>query len=302
MHIQGLICLTLQNMRKTVNKPSTLFEFLNEQYPDSPRTRIKKILQSGTVTVNNKQVTLHSYSLKPGDIIEINQHGKSASKAGSPFPVLYEDQQLIAIEKPAGISTSSIDGSKNVEDILSEILRDQSKGKVRSWVIHRLDKEVSGVLLFAKSMDVMEETKNNWDKTEKHYYALVEGRPEKDEGSIKGWLVEDSVQKVHSTKDPVGAKFAITEYKVISQQDKYTLLDVTTKSGRKHQIRVHLSEMGYPIVGDRKYGASADFIRRIRLHAYSLSFPHPVSGKLISIQSPMPKSFLIIKDEDEKYK
>lgn len=289
-------------MRKTVNKPSTLFEFLNEQYPDSPRTRIKKILQSGTITVNNQKVTLHSYSLKPGDIVEINQHGKSASKADMPFPVLYEDQQLIAIEKPAGISTSSIDGSKNVQDFLSEALRDLSKGKVRSWVIHRLDKEVSGILLFAKSMDMMEEMKNNWDKTEKHYYALVEGTPEKDEGTIKGWLVEDSTQKVHSTKNPEGAKFAVTEYKVISHQDKYTLLDITTKSGRKHQIRVHLSEMGHSIVGDRKYGASTDFIRRIRLHAYSLTFPHPVSGKMISVQSPMPKSFLVIKDEDEKYK
>lgn len=289
-------------MRKTVNKPSILFEFLTELYPDSPRTRIKKILQSGSITINNKQVTLNSYSLKPGDIVEINQHGKAASKSGSPFPVLYEDQQLIAIEKPAGISTSSTDGSKNVEEILSEILRDQSKGKIRSWVIHRLDKEVSGILLFAKSMDIMEEMKNNWDKTEKHYYALVEGRPDKDEGTIKGWLVEDSIQKVHSTKNPEGAKFAVTEFRVISQQDKYTLLDITTKSGRKHQIRVHLSEMGCPIVGDRKYGASAEYIRRIRLHAYSLTFPHPVSKKMISVQSPMPKSFLIIRDEDEKYK
>ena len=289
-------------MKTTVNKSFTLMEFLTEQYPDSPRTRIKKLLQSGVIRINNKPVTLNSYTLKPGDIVEINQHELKASKVAMPFPVLYDDENIIVIEKPAGISTSSTDGSKNIQEILSEFLKKQSKGKIRSYVVHRLDKEVSGILLFAKSHDVMESIKDKWEETEKHYYALVEGIPEKAEGTIKSWLIEDKSLKVHSTSETVNAKFSITNYKTIKPVNNYTLLDVKTDTGRKNQIRVHLSDIGCPIVGDRKYGASDDFIRRIRLHAYSLSFPHPVTGETIIVQSPMPKGFLSIKDNDEHYK
>lgn len=277
-------------------------EFLMEQYPDSPRTRIKKLLQSGTIHVNNKKVTLNSYRLNPGDIIETSQHEIKASKAGSPFTVLFEDPDLIVIDKPAGISTSNIDGSKNVQDILSEFMKEQSKGKIRSYVVHRLDKEVSGVVLFAKSKEIMDAVKDKWEETEKHYYALVEGSPEQPEGTIKSWLIEDNQQKVHSTHERPEAKLAITNYKLIRKLDVYSLLDIQTLTGRKNQIRVHLSDIGCPIVGDRKYGASAEFIRRVRLHAYSLSFPHPVTRKDVNVESPMPKGFLAIKEGDEKYK
>jgi 23S rRNA pseudouridine1911/1915/1917 synthase len=245
---------------------------------------------------------LYSLPLKPGDIIEINQHGVKASKAGLPFPVLYEDEQLIAVDKPAGISTSNIDGSKNVQDILSEFLKELSKGKVRSYVVHRLDKEVSGVVLFAKTKEIMDAVRENWDNTEKHYYALVEGTPEKEEGTVESWLIEDNRQKVHSTTEKPNARFAITNYKLIKKVNEHTLLDIHTLTGRKNQIRVHLSDIGCPIVGDRKYGASAEFIRRVRLHAYSLSFPHPETGRQIVVNSPMPKGFLSVREGDEKYK
>lgn len=277
-------------------------EFLSQQYSDSPRTRIKKLLQSGVIRINNKPVTLNSYPLNPGDIVEINQHELKASKVSLPFPVLYDDEYIIVIEKPAGTSTSSTDGSKNIQEILSEFLKKQSKGKTRSYVVHRLDKEVSGVLLFAKSHDIMETIKDKWEETEKHYFALVEGIPKKAEDTIKSWLLEDKSQKVHSTHETANAKFSITNYKTIKPVNNYSLLDVKTDTGRKNQIRVHLSDIGCPIVGDRKYGASDDFIRRIRLHACSLSFPHPVTGKTITVQSPMPKGFLSIKDKDEHYK
>jgi 23S rRNA pseudouridine1911/1915/1917 synthase len=277
-------------------------QFLTEQYPDSPRTRIKKLLQSGTIHVNNKKVTLHSYPLNPGDVIEISHHEIKASKAGAPFTVLYEDDDVIVLDKPAGISTSNIDGSKNVQDILSEFLKEQSRGKVRSYVVHRLDKEVSGVVLFAKSKELMDAIKEKWEETEKHYYALVEGNPENPEGTIKSWLIEDGQQKVHSTTEKPNARLAITNFKLIKKVNKYSLLDVHTLTGRKNQIRVQLSDIGCPIVGDRKYGASAEFVRRVRLHAYSLSFPHPVSGKVIKVESNMPAGFLSVKEGDEKYK
>jgi 23S rRNA-/tRNA-specific pseudouridylate synthase len=180
------------------------------------------------------------------------------------------------VDKPAGKPTSSTDGSISIQDIVSEYLGRQSKGRIRAFVVHRLDKEVSGVLIFAKSHDVMEVIKENWKETEKHYYALVEGIPGKAEGTIKSWLIEDKSQKVRSTSETANAKFAVTSYRTLKRMDKYGLLDIKTDTGRKNQIRVHLSDIGCPIVGDRKYGASGDYKRRIRLHAYSLSFPHPV--------------------------
>ena len=289
-------------MKTAINKPQTLLAFLIEQYSDSPRTRIKKMLQSGTVRVNNKQVTLHSYPLKQGDIVDSSLRTGVVTKANLPFPVLYEDEYVIVIDKPAGIATSSIDGSTNIQRIISEFLKDMSKGNIRTYVVHRLDKEVSGVLLLAKSENAMDAIKDKWEETEKHYFALVEGVPEKPEGTVKSWLIEDNAMKMRSVPERPGAKYAITHYKTISNLDKYTLLDVQTETGRKNQIRVHLSDIGCPIVGDRKYGAPAEFIRRVRLHACSLSFPHPVKGEMITVESPLPKGFLSIKSQNEDYK
>jgi len=289
-------------MKTTITKPTTLIEFLTEQYPDSPRTRIKKLLQHGNIRCNNKSVTLHSYKLSAGDVVEINTNVGTASKAALPFPVLFEDQHIIVVEKPAGINTSSTDGSTSVQSIITQFLKEHTRGKMRASVVHRLDKEVSGVLLLAKSHLAMNSIKEKWKETEKRYYALVEGKPGKPEGTIESWLIEDNSLKVHSTHESSKAKFSVTHYRTIKQVKQYTLLDVNLETGRKNQIRVHLSDIGCPITGDKKYGASADFVRRIRLHAYYLSFPHPVTGERITIESPMPEGFLSIKNRDEKYK
>jgi 23S rRNA pseudouridine1911/1915/1917 synthase len=289
-------------LRITVDIPSTLLEFLIRKYPDSPRARIKKLLQSGTIRINDKPVTLHSYPLKPGDVFEINKQAGNAAKAGLPFPVLFEDQDVIVVDKPAGISTSSTDGSLSIQEILSVFLKSQSKGRFRAFVVHRLDKEVAGVLLFAKTHESMEALKERWQETEKHYFALVEGTPKEAVGTIKSSLIEDRSQKVHSVPEREEAKFSVTNYTTIKAVDKNTLLDIKTDTGRKNQIRVHLSDIGCPIVGDRKYGASDEFKRRVRLHAYSLSFPHPVNGKTINVRTPIPEGFLSLKLKDEKYK
>ena len=150
-------CVLVLPQRYTINKEQTLFEFLLGQHPDSPRTRVKKLLQSGSVRVNSKPVTLHSFPLKPGDIVDFAGKPGIATKADLPFRV-------------------------------SEFLKNISKGIVRTYVVHRLDKEVSGVLLLAKSESAMDIIKDKWEETEKHYFALVEGIPEKPEGTIKSWL------------------------------------------------------------------------------------------------------------------
>ena len=294
--------LTCNFLKTTINKSQTLLEFLIEQHPDSPRTRIKKLLQSGTVRVNNKTTTLHSFTLNPGDTVEFGGKVGIATKASLPFSVLYEDQHVIVIDKPAGINTSSIDGSSSIQWIISEYLKSMTKGIVRTYVVHRLDKEVSGVLLLAKSEKAMDILKDKWEETEKHYYALVEGIPENAEGTIRSWLKEDNAMKMHSVGESCDAKLAITHYKTIKKLNNCALLDIRTETGRKNQIRVHLSDIGCPIVGDRKYGAAAEFVRRVRLHAFSLTFPNPVTGEKITAESPMPEGFLSLKAKDEKYK
>jgi 23S rRNA pseudouridine1911/1915/1917 synthase len=289
-------------LKTTVKVQQTIFEFLLGQYPDSPRTRVKKLLQSGTVRVNNRPVTLHSYKVNPGDEVTFSLHPGVTSKISLPYTILFEDNDIIAIEKPAGISTSSVDGSASIQKVVSGYLRDKSKGAQRSHVVHRLDKEVSGVLVIAKTEEIMDQMKEKWDETEKHYYAFVEGGPEHPEGTIRSYLVEGPKQKMLSVESEAEGKLAITHYTTIKKVNANTLLDIRTETGRKNQIRVHLSELGCPIIGDRKYGASDEYVRRVRLHAYSLSFPHPVTGKVIKLESPMPEGFLSLKLKDEKYK
>ncbi len=289
-------------MKTIVKKKSNLLEFLEEHYPDSPRTRIKKLLHNGTVRVNDRQVTLHSWNLNPGDTVEILKGAGTRSAPELPFPVLYEDQDVIVVDKPAGMPASSIDGSRSIRDIVSEVLLNKSKGKLKAHVVHRLDKEVSGILLFAKSEKAMERIKAKWNETEKHYLAFVEGVPENSSGTIKGWLREDNQQRVHVTGNISGAKYAVTHYNVIKNAGGNALLDVRTETGRKNQIRVHLSSIGYPIIGDRRYGASDEYRRRIRLHASLLSFPHPSDGRMVTVKSPMPEGFLKLRPQNEKYK
>jgi 23S rRNA pseudouridine1911/1915/1917 synthase len=287
----------------TIQYDCTLIEILQELYPQSPRTRIKKILQHDNVLCNGKVVTLHSFRLKPGDVVEVKGSSGSPNNARIPFSVLYEDKDVIVVEKPVGISTSSIDNSADVYHTLSQYMKDQSKGRIKAYVVHRLDKEVSGALLFAKSEKAMNIIKDHWTETKKLYYALVEGRPESPEGAIESWLVEGENLKVYSTHtQSEKAKFAITHYRTMKQLTKHTLLEVNIETGRKNQIRVHMSDLGCPIVGDRKYGASVDFIRRVRLHACYLSFPHPFSKEIITVESPLPKGFLVLKDGNENYK
>ena len=254
------------------------------------------------VRINDKRVTSYSFILKPGDLVEISRNKGEASRAGIPFPIIYEDQHLLALDKPPGIATSGTGGITDIQQIVSEALKGSSKGKLRSYVVHRLDKEVSGILLLARTALARDILKETWKETEKHYYALVEGIPADREGTIKSWLIEDEFQKVHSTIEKEGAKFAVTHYRILKILKGYTLLDVKTDTGRKNQIRVHLSDIGCPIAGDFKYGASAQYKRRVRLHACKLSFPHPIEKRIVTLESPMPAGFLKLNPANEKYK
>jgi 23S rRNA pseudouridine1911/1915/1917 synthase len=291
-------------MKTKITKESSLLEYLYGEFKTASRTTAKQRIVHGNVKVNGRMVTNPAIVLKPGDTVEYLRQAVTIKKTKPPYQVLYEDNALLVAVKPAGLLTIGDRGlgGTSFYQLMQAYVKENSKGKERLFVVHRLDREVSGILLFAKSEKLQEEIKENWAEAKKLYYALVEGQPPDDSGTIRSWLTEGHDQKVFSVKNPEGAKLAVTHYKVMDRTPDYALLEVQLETGRKNQIRVHLSEMGCPVVGDRRYGADARFERRIRLHAFYLSIRHPDTGHLIEFKSKMPRGFLELKPADEKYK
>lgn len=291
-------------MKNPVDKEITLIAWLAEHFANASKTSLKKKILHGSASVNGKMETNPARLLSPGDQVAYEKKTAPRDKLPAPYRVLFEDDDLLVAVKPAGllsIGDRGTGGTSFYQQLL-EWVKEKSKGRERLYVVHRLDREVSGLLLFAKSEKIQEQVKSEWTKARKLYYALVEGAPKKEKGTLRSWLMEGHEQKVFSVKEQEGAKLAVTHYRVMDRTSDYTLLEVELETGRKNQIRVHLADMGCPVVGDRRYGADATYSRRIRLHAYYLSLPHPSTGRLLEFKSPMPQGFLVLKPGDEKYK
>ncbi len=208
--------------------------------------------------------------------------------------VLYEDKDILVVDKPAGLLTVSTEREKSrtAQSILTDYIRTGcGRSQKRIYVVHRLDRDTSGVLIFAKSEEAMLRLKDQWKQTEKKYLAVVHGRCEKDSGTITSYLAEDEDYTMYSTSDRRKGKLSQTSYTVLRRTRKYSLLEIVLLTGRKNQIRVHLAGIGHPIVGDTKYGKENDEQRRMALHARSISFNHPFSGKPLSFQSEVPAIF-----------
>jgi 23S rRNA pseudouridine1911/1915/1917 synthase len=282
----------------------SLMDFLIKEFKGASRTSVKRIIGHGNIGVNGKTITNPTFLLQPGDRVVYEKYRMTANTQGAPVPILFEDDQLLFAEKPAGFLTYGERGSagSSLYKMLLDYLGVRSQGKERIWVVHRLDKEVSGIVLFAKNEQVQQKIKDNWKETEKLYYALVEGKPMENEGTITNWLKETTTQKMYITRESEGAKSAITHYKVLKEFPAHTLLEVRIETGRKNQIRVQLAGIGCPVTGDHKYGSRDPFKRQIRLHAFHFEFQHPVSGEHLIIESPLPKGFLRLNEKDEKYK
>lgn len=208
--------------------------------------------------------------------------------------VLYEDKDILVVDKPAGLLTVATEREKSrtAHSILTDYIR---KGCGRSrkqlFVVHRLDRDTSGVLIFAKSEEAKFRLQDRWKETEKKYLAVVHGRCEKSSGTITSYLAEDSQYNVYTTSDSTKGKLSQTAYTVLRMTKRYSLLELTLHTGRKNQIRVHLAGIGHPIVGDIKYGKADDAQPRMALHARSISFRHPFSGKELSFTSEVPPFF-----------
>jgi len=276
------------------NKPISIQEFLLNLFGTASRSKVRKLLRHGSVRINGAVIRDPRLPVHNGDRVEYEKFNPSAGENPIPFPVLFEDKSLILVEKPAGVLTYGEKGSPgtSVYRILNDSLKQRPGIHEKIYVVHRLDREVGGLLLFAKSEEIQKQIKDHWAENDKKYAALVEGRPPQKSGTVKSWLKENRAMKVYSTEQSADAKLGITHYKTVKEINDFTLLEVKLETGRKNQIRVHLSDIGCPVAGDLKYGARQRTIKGIRLHGTFLRFRHPESGEWMEFESPLPRGFL----------
>jgi RluA family pseudouridine synthase len=223
-------------------------------------------------------------------------NGKRPTKKRQPrgLTLLHEDKDILVVVKPSGLLTvgTDRDKSRTVHYLLNDYVRKGNpKSRNRVYVVHRLDQDTSGVLLFAKSETAKKFLQDNWETTEKHYLAIVHGHLNPKEGTISTYLAENAAHNVFSTRDAAKGKLAHTAYKVLNETKVFTLVDIHLLTGRKHQIRVHFAENGHPVAGDKKYGKGDSAAKRLALHARSISFTHPFNGKPMFFDTGMPEDF-----------
>jgi len=263
------------------------------------RTRVKQLLKYRAVSVNGRTVERHDHLLHSGDRLLLSFEKKavptSAPKLG--IQIVYEDETVIVIDKPSGLLTigTEKERTKTAYFQLNEFLRDRKpEKKERIFIVHRLDRETSGLIVFAKTEAAKRRLQESWNDALKLYLAVVEGVPKEKEGTISGYLGETVSLRVYEARGPEKAKYSVTKYRVLKSGRENSLLEIELGTGRKHQIRVHFSGLGHPVAGDKKYGAETDPLRRLALHASRLSFPHPLTKRPMSFESRLPHVFDVI--------
>ncbi|MEQ1851019.1 MAG: RluA family pseudouridine synthase [Chthoniobacteraceae bacterium] len=277
-----------------VQAEAELLACLFATWPDVKKKQIRTWLKFQAVTVNGRPVSQFNHPLKRGDVVAIRSDRFAAPRAlvGKGMKVYFEDAHLIVIDKPSGLLSiaSEAEPEKTAYFQLTEYLRQGNpRAKERVWIVHRLDRETSGLMVFAKTPRAKEILQAAWDKAEKRYEAVVEGRLPAEKGTFESDLNETNPFKVFSAPPGEQTRHAVTHYRVLARSTWRSLVELTLETGRRHQIRVHLKDAGCPIVGDEKYGAKSDPAKRLGLHACSLKFRHPETGEELRFESPLPK-------------
>ena len=276
-------------MKLVVNKNSELLEFLYERL-DMPKKRVKQYLVHGAVYVNEDRITQYNYPLVAGQKITIDTNRKK--KKNFPFSIIFEDDHLLVVNKPSGLLTIATE--KERERTLYHIVRDYVLSKNphgRIFIVHRLDKDTSGIVLFAKDEKTKNQLQENWNEyvSLREYTAIVSGHPKEESGQIVQYLKETKTNLVYVSRHEDGKK-AITNYSVLKSNEKYSMLKVTIETGRRNQIRVAFASKKMPIVGDKKYG-DKNKVSRMYLHANRLKLYYPVIKKEILFETPIPNEF-----------
>ncbi len=275
-----------------VKDATTLLKFLTAQLQQWARIKIKQRLQTGCVSVNGVTVTQHDYPVNEGDSIKVSATAVIQNSSPSQLEILYSDRDLIAINKPAGLL--SVGTTKETQRHALAILRTQLSRRsrdVKLWPVNRIDRDTSGVLLFATSREIREAVMLKWEQAEKIYLAIVTGCPNPPEGTIDQPLRLDEVEyRMHVGIHPQ-AKPAVTHFKTERTSGNRSLLKVKLETGRQHQIRAHLAWLGYPVVGDQRYGIHGE---RMGLHALTLKIISPKTGKELIFETPAPRDFWVL--------
>lgn len=263
--------------------------------PDRKRTGLKSLLKYNQVMVNGTVTRQFDTELNEGDEVKVNLSRAFVTFYNRRVQLVYEDDDIIVINKGYGLLSMGNDKIK--DGTAYTIVRDYLKAKDprnKLFIIHRLDQQTSGLMMFAKNIEAKEAMQHNWNNMvrRREYVCVVEGKLDPAEGEVRSNLAENSRYHVFSTDDPEQGKPALTRYRTVRSGSGYTLAAVELETGRKNQIRVHMQDLGHPIAGDRRYGAKSSPIHRLALHARTLVFIHPVSRKLMNFETPIPASFL----------
>ena len=276
------------------NLPHTLLDFLFAVMPDRKRTTVKDFLKHRQVMVGQNVVTQFDFELNAGDEVKVNTTREFQTFSNPRLKIVYEDDDIIVVNKGYGLLSMGTDKIK--EGTAYSILREYLKRKDprnKLFIIHRLDRDTSGLMMFAKNIKAKETMQHNWNNMvlERRYVAVVEGNLEPEEGEIRSYLAENSAHEVYSTTNPQEGQLAVTYYRTIKTRAPYSMVELSLATGRKNQIRVHMKDSGHPIVGDRRYGAKSSPIHRLCLHAQTLRFVHPVTRRDMNFTSPLPAGF-----------
>lgn len=283
--------------RLRVSEANSLLVFLNAKLKGWSKKKIKQRLQSGAVIVNEVSVVKHDHPLNVGDNVEVLALGKrfvstKSKQANLKLDIVFRDNDLIVINKPAGLL--SVATAKENKLHALAILRNQlsqAKQDIKLWPVHRLDRDTSGVLMFATSREMREAVNAKWSEAEKVYLAVVDGVPEPDNGTIDQPLRLDEKQYKMHVGAHCDAKNAVTHFSTIRTVNQRSLLEVKLETGRQHQIRAHLSWLGYPVVGDQRYGTAGP---RMGLHALRLSIIRPTTNERLTLEAPMPTDLVTL--------
>lgn len=278
-----------------VKEPVELMTFLLDKLANRGRNAVKAILARGQVSVNGKVVTKYNYSLQPEQQVTI-QWGKPVEEVKFiGLKILHEDDDIIVVVKEAGLLSIASPDEKELtayRQLMEHVRRSNPKNRI--FIVHRLDRDTSGVMMFAKNEKTQQQLQNSWNEAvqERSYVALVEGTVKRTEGTITSWLKESKTFMMYSSQKPNDGQKAITHYKVLQSNREYSLVEVNLETGRKNQIRVHMKDIGHPVVGDKKYGAKKNPIGRLGLHARVLTFIHPTTNQTVRFETRIPDKFL----------
>lgn len=272
-----------------------LLKYLMKNSGGRSRTTIKSFLSNRQISINGIPQSQFDFMLRKGDKVVINL-GMAGNEFRHPMlRIIYEDDHLLVIDKKYGLLSMATDTERvrTAYFILSDYLKKQDSSN-RIFIVHRLDRETSGLMLFAKSMEVQHLFQQNWNESvlERKYVAVVEGAPAQDEGIIRSYLAENKAFNVYVTKNPEEGELAITAFKVLRKGRDNSLVELELETGKKNQIRVHMQQIGCSIIGDRKYGGHQSPIGRLALHALSIKFIHPITGEEMFFTTGIPPMFL----------